>query len=62
MKIRYEEVFFSLKEIKFSLVNCGTGDPIRDQVHSHITIVWPTFYVNNGDFTAFRARYFNSLH
>ena len=25
-------------------------------------IVWPTFNVNNGDVTAFRAGYFNSLH
>ena len=25
-------------------------------------IVWPTFYVNNGDVTAFSARYFNSLN
>ena len=25
-------------------------------------IVWPTFYVNNGDVAAFRARFFNSLH
>ena len=26
------------------------------------TIVWPTFYVNNGDVTAFCGRYFNSFH
>ena len=30
--------------------------------HCHINIVWPTFYVNNGDVTTFRARYFNSFH
>ena len=27
-----------------------------------LDIVWPTFYVNNVDVTAFRARYFNSFH
>ena len=31
-------------------------------LHSHITIAWQTFYVNNGDFTIFCAGYFNSFY